>query len=68
MTGRTRPVEWRLTQLKNLLRMMEENEMLICEALYKDLRKPKQESLTLEINYCENDIFVESSMIVTGRD
>jgi len=56
MTGKTRPVEWRVTQLKNLLRMMEENEQLICEALYKDLRKPKQECLALEIHYVENDI------------
>lgn len=41
-SGRTRPVEWRKQQLRNLLRMVEENEKLLCEALYKDLRKPKQ--------------------------
>ena len=41
-SGRTRPVEWRKQQLRNLLRMMEENEELLCEALFNDLRKPKQ--------------------------
>ena len=56
MSGKTRPVEWRVKQLQNLLRMMEENETLICEALHKDLRKPRQESMALEIGYIKNDI------------
>jgi len=55
-SGRTRPVEWRVTQLHALLSLLEENEKLICEALYKDLRKPRQESITLEINGVKNDI------------
>ena len=54
--GRTRPVEWRVKQLEGLLRMMDENEKIICEALYKDLRKPRQESMALEIGYIKNDI------------
>ena len=41
-SGRTRPVAWRKAQMQNLLKMMDENEKLISEALYKDLRKPKQ--------------------------
>ena len=45
-----------MEQLRNLLRMMDENESLLCEALYKDLRKPKQESITFEINYIKNDV------------
>ena len=36
--------------------MMDENEKIICEALYKDLRKPRQESMALEIGYIKNDI------------
>ena len=40
--GKTAQISWRLEQLKNLLKMMDENESLLCEALYKDLRKPKQ--------------------------
>ena len=40
-TGRTRPVEWRRTQLKALSAMMSENESRIAEALATDLgRKP----------------------------
>jgi len=42
--------------LEGLLRMMDENEKIICEALYKDLRKPRQESMALEIGYIKNDI------------
>jgi len=55
-SGKTAQISWRLEQLKNLLRMMDENESLLCEALYKDLRKPKQESITFEINYIRNDV------------
>ena len=40
--GKSAQVSWRLEQLKNLLKMLDENESLLCEALYKDLRKPKQ--------------------------
>ena len=40
-TGRTRPVEWRRTQLRALERMIADNEALIAEALATDLgRKP----------------------------
>ena len=56
LLGRTRPVEWRVKQLEGLLRMMDENEKIICEALHKDLRKPRQESMALEIGYIKNDI------------
>ena len=38
---RTRPIEWRIDQLKALHRMYEENESIFCEALEKDLRKPR---------------------------
>jgi len=56
VSGKTSPISWRVEQLQNLLRMMDENESLLCEALYKDLRKPKQESITFEINYIRNDV------------
>jgi aldehyde dehydrogenase (NAD+) len=40
-TGKTRPVEWRREQLRNLERMMAENEAKIADALAEDLcRKP----------------------------
>lgn len=38
-TGRTKDVEFRREQLRNLLRLMDENEEEILEAVHKDLRK-----------------------------
>ena len=36
--------------------MYDENESLFCEALAKDLRKPKQEALSLEVEFLRNDV------------
>ncbi len=55
-TGRTRPTEWRIQQLKGLLRMYEENETIFVEALHKDLRKPKFEAVVAEIDNNKNDV------------
>ena len=55
-SGRTRDVEWRVRQLKNLLKFYEENSDLFVEAIGKDLRKPKWESLSTEINFLKNDV------------
>lgn len=38
-TGRTKDVEFRREQLRNLLRLMDENEEEILEAVHKDLHK-----------------------------
>ena len=38
-SGRTRSVEWRKTQLKALVKMMDTEEERFCEALKKDLGK-----------------------------
>lgn len=38
-TGVTIPLEFRLTELKGLLALMEENEAQILDALHRDLRK-----------------------------
>jgi len=56
LTGKTRPLQWRKSQLKNLLRLLDDNEAVLCEALGKDLKKPKQECITLEIEYLRNDV------------
>ena len=40
----TKDLKWRVDQLKSLLRMYEENEGLIVEALKKDLHKSKWET------------------------
>ena len=53
--GRTKDVKFRIKQLKGLVQMYKENEALFLEALKKDLRKPKQESIVSETDFCIND-------------
>nr|XP_043640196.1 aldehyde dehydrogenase family 3 member H1 [Erigeron canadensis] len=48
-TGKTKSYEWRQSQLKNLLKMIESSEKQICEALFSDLSKPELESFVHEI-------------------
>jgi aldehyde dehydrogenase (NAD+) len=50
-SDRTRGVDWRLTQLAGLERMMSECEREIMDALASDLGKPAQESWTTEISF-----------------
>lgn len=54
--GTTLSLEFRKRQLKALRRMYEENEGALCAALAKDLKKPKQEAILLEINLLKDDI------------
>lgn len=55
-SGKTRPIEFREKQLKNLLRMYTENQSKMIEALAKDLRKSKQEAVILEVQLLINDV------------
>ncbi|XP_051154267.1 aldehyde dehydrogenase, dimeric NADP-preferring isoform X1 [Leptopilina boulardi] len=55
-SGKTRPLEWRIKQLKQFLRMLEEKSPEIQAALASDLRKSKFESYALEIDYTVNEI------------
>ncbi|KAJ8769172.1 hypothetical protein K2173_000947 [Erythroxylum novogranatense] len=48
-SGRTKSYEWRISQLKSILRMVEEKEKDIYEALYKDLAKPEIDAFLSEI-------------------
>lgn len=43
-------------QLKALLRLYDENEDAMCEALAKDLNKSRQESIINEVEYLRNDV------------
>ncbi|PNF42206.1 Aldehyde dehydrogenase, dimeric NADP-preferring [Cryptotermes secundus] len=53
--GRTRSIDFREKQLKQLLRMYEENTTEMIEALAKDLRKSKQEAVLFEIQFLINE-------------
>lgn len=55
-TGRTKDVEFRRKQLKNLMRMLEENEKRFVEALAFDVGKHKQEAVAYEVDYTINDV------------
>lgn len=55
-SGKTRDVSFRVRQLENLLRMYEENEADLMNALYKDLRKPKPEAKLMEIEVLKSDV------------
>ena len=47
---------FRKKQLENLLRMYEEHENDMINALDADLRRPKQESLVVETEFMKNDV------------
>ena len=47
--GRTRSAEWRVEQLKGLIRMIDEKEAEISAALHEDLAKPHMESYLHEV-------------------
>lgn len=48
-TGKTKSYEWRVSQLKSLLKMVETSDKLICDALFSDLGKPQHEAFIHEI-------------------
>jgi len=56
LTGRTRGLTHRKTQLRALRRCVEENEDAICAALAKDLRKPRQECILMELNGLKDEV------------
>ncbi|XP_063242268.1 aldehyde dehydrogenase, dimeric NADP-preferring isoform X3 [Bacillus rossius redtenbacheri] len=55
-SGRTKSLDFREKQLAQLLRLYEENVPSMLDALVKDLRKSKQESLMTEVNYMIGDL------------
>lgn len=55
-TDRTLSVEWRKEQLRQVWRMLDENEGAFQEALYQDIRKPKVETESYEIIGIKNEI------------
>ena len=54
-SGRTKDVHFRRQQIRQLLRMVEENEQNFIETLTGDLRKPKFETILVETDFVAND-------------
>ncbi|CAK8695718.1 unnamed protein product [Clavelina lepadiformis] len=53
---RTRPIEWRIQQLRRLHDMVTEQEQVLADAVYKDLRKAKFEVVVSELIVLKNEI------------
>ncbi|KAH0542052.1 hypothetical protein FGG08_003517 [Glutinoglossum americanum] len=53
---KTKPLEYRLTQLRKLWWGLKDNEAAIIEACRLDLGKPSYEAITGEVGWCLNDI------------
>ncbi|KAF8112311.1 hypothetical protein N665_0065s0084 [Sinapis alba] len=49
-TGRTKSYEWRISQLQNIAKMIDDKEKCITEALYQDLSKPELEAFLAELS------------------
>ena len=55
-SGITRPLEWRRTQLKAMIRMLEENEAAFTDALRADLGKPTVEGFITDIAFVTGEV------------
>lgn len=56
LTGRTKDVKFRKKQLRQLMKLVEDNKEQICEALKTDLNKPQFETMIGEYNLLINEI------------
>ncbi|CAL9684599.1 unnamed protein product [Knipowitschia caucasica] len=56
LSGRTRPLEFRLQQLHALLKMITERETDICTALKQDLNRSQFDTALLELTGLENEV------------
>ncbi|EEH07347.1 aldehyde dehydrogenase [Histoplasma capsulatum G186AR] len=66
---KTRPIEFRIQQLRKLYWALKDREHLVVEALYRDLGKPKYETYVSEINIVENDIvFIQKNVAKWAKD
>ncbi|XP_063864337.1 aldehyde dehydrogenase, dimeric NADP-preferring-like isoform X2 [Scylla paramamosain] len=55
-SGRTLSLEFRKQQMKQLLKLYEENQQDFIEALKSDVRKPKMEAFVFEVNAVKSDV------------
>ncbi|GAB5366614.1 hypothetical protein AAMO2058_001158600 [Amorphochlora amoebiformis] len=54
-SGRTRPYEWRINQLRQLLKMIRDGRQVLCEALQKDLHRSVEEGYLYDLNGPEHN-------------
>lgn len=55
-SGRTRPLAWRTAQLDGLLRMLDDHEAELIEALHADLGRPATEALGADISHSRAEV------------
>ncbi len=55
-SGKTRSIDWRVHQLQQLKKMLQENESRFFDALSLDLHKSEQEAWTSEVGFLVSDI------------
>lgn len=55
-TGRTKPLNFRIKQLKGLLRFFDEQSENIVKVLERDIRKCRHETITCDVDLIANDI------------
>ncbi|XP_072423973.1 aldehyde dehydrogenase family 3 member B1-like isoform X1 [Chiloscyllium punctatum] len=55
LSGKTKSVEFRITQLRSLLTLLQDNETALLDVLDQDLRKPKFEAMIAEIAFVKNE-------------
>lgn len=60
-SGVTQPYEFRMTQLRGLLRLLEENEDAILGALETDFSKPRFETCVTEVLTAKHDLHLAMS-------
>ena len=66
---KTRPLEFRLVQLRKLYWGLKDNEALIMEACKKDLGKSSFETYLTELGWCMNDIvFMSNNLARFAKD
>ncbi|XP_078096026.1 aldehyde dehydrogenase family 3 member B1 [Mustelus asterias] len=55
LSGKSRPVEFRINQLNFLIRLLQENEAALLNVLYMDLHKSRFEAMIAEIGFVRNE-------------
>lgn len=56
LNGVTKPLNFRKNQLNSLLKFVTDYRQEICDAIYKDFRKPRHEVVVTEIEFLANEI------------